>query len=326
RSRRRRSLGQPSATIMLSSMAILFASTSMYMSSLIWNWMSIKNIVWEATTGLYSDTYDGRESHAAFKKAVYGQSVMVTVALGINICIGDAIVWWRACVIWHNNVVTCIGGVGLAMTLILGILGACTTSSIDPDRILFWAGGGNPSTKAAIILSLVMNSAATSLIAYKAWWVVHRSFLKKHLGMDGTKTLVMRILTLLVESGSIYCALLILAIAYTLEPEKTNSPAEVGFGYMGYYFVYGCLVPIVALYPTLIIILVAVNRSALNWGLSLGDERGPFSGREPITASTLVFRHSTVCNSVTTPALSESRLHLGDGQLIRTECEGARED
>ena len=35
--------------------------------------------------------------------------------------IGDAIVWWRACVIWRNKVVYCLGPVFVALTL--GVFG-----------------------------------------------------------------------------------------------------------------------------------------------------------------------------------------------------------
>ena len=38
--------------------------------------------------------------------------------------IGDAIVWWRACVIWRNKVVYCLGPVFVALTL--GVFRYCT--------------------------------------------------------------------------------------------------------------------------------------------------------------------------------------------------------
>ncbi|KAI1796622.1 hypothetical protein LXA43DRAFT_1089698 [Ganoderma leucocontextum] len=44
---------------------------------------------------------------------------MLTIALGINFIIGDAIVWWRACVIWRDTVVYCVGP--LLKAVILGV-------------------------------------------------------------------------------------------------------------------------------------------------------------------------------------------------------------
>ena len=40
------------------------------MFSLIWNWPSTRRPVWEATNGLYSDTYNVYDSLAAFEKVV----------------------------------------------------------------------------------------------------------------------------------------------------------------------------------------------------------------------------------------------------------------
>ncbi|KAI0706674.1 hypothetical protein C8Q76DRAFT_629595, partial [Earliella scabrosa] len=58
---------------------------------------------------------------------------------------------------------------------------------------------------AASVLSLVTNTAATTLIAYKAW--SHRQLVRSHLRVGNKRTRVEKVLALLVESGICYCIL-----------------------------------------------------------------------------------------------------------------------
>ena len=177
----------------------------MYMSSLIWNWISTRRLVWEARNGLFSQAYDPYENVAAFQQEVQVQSILVTVALGINVSIcnhhrgcrdvsncpqvavGDAIVWWRACVIWRSKIIYCIGPIIITITLslcftqclcsvadtlphtpVLGTVGACTNPTEDVDDIMVMFNSRNPLVIAATVLSLTTNVSATFLIAYKA--------------------------------------------------------------------------------------------------------------------------------------------------------------
>ena len=87
----------------------------------------------------------------------------------------------------------------------------------------------NAYSAASSILSVTTNILATSLIAYKAWYVIlvsfgdigfnslleptfnreHRQLVEKHFATAGTKSRVLQALALLIESGSIYSAFIV---------------------------------------------------------------------------------------------------------------------
>ncbi|KAM5536547.1 hypothetical protein V8D89_009824 [Ganoderma adspersum] len=252
---RRRSLADASIRIPLLSTIILYASTSMYMASLVWNWRSMIQIICGANEGIVSDSYDGDASLLAFEKVVFKQSWMATIALGINIILGDAVVWWRACVIWRHRAVYYAGPVLLLLTLAFGLVGALQ-SDVGPMQSLYFMVGDGGFTDAATALSLITNLAATSLIATKAFF--HHRRLKKSLGTSGAKTRVLKVFALFIESGSVYCVILLVVLVYQFNSDTTSLLFDVE-----YYFVYGCLVPLVAIYPTGIVFLTALDWSPL---------------------------------------------------------------
>ena len=111
----------------------------------------------------------------------------------LQFVIGDAIVWWRACVIWQQNlVVVCPGPL-----LILVAIGKSSLSifvferpSSDPPNVCAIVGmvegedipspfelsvliSRNVYGIIPLVLSFSTNVLATSLIAYKAWCVLH---------------------------------------------------------------------------------------------------------------------------------------------------------
>ncbi|PIL36320.1 hypothetical protein GSI_00008 [Ganoderma sinense ZZ0214-1] len=97
---------------------ILYLSTGTYMAALVWNQSSSNRIVTRATSGLFSPSYDGRAGIATFQDAVLAQSWMLTIAAVLNFVVGDAIVWWRAAVIWQHKAVSCVGALLTALTLV----------------------------------------------------------------------------------------------------------------------------------------------------------------------------------------------------------------
>ncbi|KAI0787290.1 hypothetical protein C8Q74DRAFT_595457 [Fomes fomentarius] len=140
------------------------------------------------------------------------QMCMGNVAVMINVTIGDAIVWWRALVIWQWNRVVC----GIGMVLVLATFGMLTytafllTVSKSPSWKYDVLHVTEPReylgvTFAASCLSLCTNIIATSLIAYKAW--THRKLVRSYLSNGSTRQLVEKVLLVLVESGALYCVL-----------------------------------------------------------------------------------------------------------------------
>ncbi|KAI0744358.1 hypothetical protein C8Q80DRAFT_1186463 [Daedaleopsis nitida] len=127
-----------------------------------------------------------------------------------------------------------------------------------------------PNGVATSVLSLVTNITATGLIAYKAWH--HRRMVKQHLSTGSARTRAERTLTLLVESGIVYCILWVFVVAYQVTVDTfwfwVSYPSyilETKYSYnftKGFqYIVEGCLVPLIGLYPTLIILLVSLDKS-----------------------------------------------------------------
>ena len=104
--------------------------------------------------------------------------------------------WWRACVIWRNKIVYCVGL--LLVTFTLGMLysgsfptlfrgSVSSASQADSPNVLVIVGYRStqviPTTAIAILatdniyikaagtVSLTTNALATALIAFKAWYV-----------------------------------------------------------------------------------------------------------------------------------------------------------
>ena len=121
--------------MLLLSTVLLYMSTGTYTAALIWNSSAWNHVVVKATDSFFSQSFDGPREIARFQDLVRRQSWMLTVSTVINVSIsqsmrkarlshltpkfivGDAIVWWRACAIWQNNVVYCIGPLLVTLTL-----------------------------------------------------------------------------------------------------------------------------------------------------------------------------------------------------------------
>ncbi|KAI0687967.1 hypothetical protein C8T65DRAFT_746850 [Cerioporus squamosus] len=221
-----------------------------------------------------------------------------TAALTVNVVIGDAIVWWRAWVLWPDNRV--VRSICVIMILLTTVTGAVDTTDTCRTQAAAAAGDtipapilgfGSVATRgtmfsgdawgiAAAISSLLTNVVATTLIAYRAW--EHRRTIMSYLRGSSRRTQVERTLALLVESGVLYCALWGLIVTYELvfvSPSLTDSEAAFEDGF--YYVMEGCVVPLIGMYPTLIIILCAVDKSAHEKS-PLADDRARNRDASPV--------------------------------------------
>ncbi|KAI0787299.1 hypothetical protein C8Q74DRAFT_1196513, partial [Fomes fomentarius] len=117
------------------------------------------------------------------------------------------IVWWRALVVWQWNRVVC----GIGMVLVLATFGACIVVAVCLFPLICSTIGAFTMNMlwafAASCVSLCTNIIATLLIAYKAW--AHWKFVRSHLSTGSTRQRVEKVLLLLVESGALYCVLLV---------------------------------------------------------------------------------------------------------------------
>ncbi|KAI0752534.1 hypothetical protein C8Q80DRAFT_459599 [Daedaleopsis nitida] len=200
-----------------------------------------------------------------------------TATLTFNVVIGDAVVWWRALVLWkrcpfrrcaYSCLLVCI-------TLIPGAIVTTHGCRASASPVILTSGEGTTTITSgsfyirdtwglvASVFSLLANAVSTSLIAYKAW--DHRKLVRMSLGSGSTRSRVERSLGLLVESGSIYCLLWLFIVVYQACAITLTAPT---FIYRFHFFVEGCLIALIGIYPTLIIILVAMNQSQCEATLS----------------------------------------------------------
>ncbi|KAM5542766.1 hypothetical protein V8D89_003727 [Ganoderma adspersum] len=262
----RKGLSHTFVRILLSSTLLLHGSVALYMAALASHVVSVDRLVAQARAGLLSETFTAAEVKA-FESDVLKQSWMMTIAFMINVLISDSIVWWRVCAVWRNRVVYCMGPLLIALTIAfagkaLWGVDHCLGSCRQP-QFLFTAGvfAGTSAT-----LSLLVNLVATGLIAYKAW--AHWRLLRECLGRGQHKSRVVSALALLVESGAIYCILLIFLIVDEASPALF---AEPGVHQSAFFrtiadYTYACCIYTIAIYPILIIVIVALKWSPLEQG------------------------------------------------------------
>ncbi|ETW80411.1 hypothetical protein HETIRDRAFT_101569 [Heterobasidion irregulare TC 32-1] len=109
-----------------------------------------------------------------------------------------------------------------------------------------------PRGLVAVSWSLTLGSIlwTTSIIAWRAWQ--HRKFIKSQLGEGTARTNAEKILSLLIESGAIYCCIwaVYLAIYYGLRTAM--------------FIPQSILVQLVAIYPLTIIIIVHIRATSPN--------------------------------------------------------------
>ncbi|TRM64695.1 hypothetical protein BD626DRAFT_489612 [Schizophyllum amplum] len=250
--------------------------------------------------------------------------ILSHVACKISLFIGDAIVVWRAWMVWtHSRIVQAI----LASCLISSLAG-CTanfvlmlqqqiggtvypqiggTGTVYPQigGTVYPQIGGTvypQSYNLILILPLLAtNVCTTGLIGLKAWLhqrETHRAISGRetHKAISGRNASpALRILLLLCESGIVYCVLwtALGAVYATLDGEDTTSVAAATFLYAA---------PTLAgIYPTVIIIVATARASGLrrnaggvgvcvSGGISGADWSGPQFSSDRFEMSAIEFR------------------------------------
>ncbi|KAM5538522.1 hypothetical protein V8D89_007855 [Ganoderma adspersum] len=255
--------------LILASTLMLYASTVAYWASIIANAISAFHLLEDAAGGILDPSHLSQVTR--YHSLVMTQSIVATTSLAVNMILGDAIVWWRAYILWRTRSVLGLGCVLVGMALALGIAGAvCNTFIAEPHPTLSLLYSDTLGAAFAF-MSLLTNILATALIAVKAWQ--HKQLLLAYIGKDGSPE-VMRAFLLLVESGTLYSVLwIIVAIYQALSLQYPDNEFVDRFS----FFAYGCLTPVIAIYPTAIIFLVALNRSHLEGGFAADLSTAPVS-------------------------------------------------
>ncbi|KAF8151146.1 hypothetical protein K438DRAFT_434525 [Mycena galopus ATCC 62051] len=165
----------------------------------------------------------------------------------------DAIVVWRAWILWQDSIRIKIL---LSLCICVSLVGITTDMSFLG---LYLCGNNNflptgPRTLALILPLMFTNIVATILFGIKSW--IYRVRIKEFLGVPkNRRTNVERILVILTESGGIYCLFWVPQLFVSL---TSTSPDN-----LGYKIVANMLPQLSAIYPVIIVLLVAMEKTHL---------------------------------------------------------------
>ncbi|KAJ7643684.1 hypothetical protein FB45DRAFT_895745 [Roridomyces roridus] len=188
----------------------------------------------------------------------------------INYFMSDVIVVWRAWVLWQEN-----GRVKILLTFCILLSFAGVTADMTVIGLYLFGNPKflptGPKRLALIIPLMITNFVATVLFGVKAWQ--YRQQIKEFLGVPkDRRTNVERILVLLTESGGIYCLIWIPQLfIYLSSTNPTN---------LGYIIVVNMLPQLSAIYPVIIVLLVALERTQLGSDFSLATSSDKTSAQD----------------------------------------------
>ncbi|THU77532.1 hypothetical protein K435DRAFT_786661 [Dendrothele bispora CBS 962.96] len=157
-------------------------------------------------------------------------------------------------------------------------------------------GHGPPTYLLTNLPLVVTNVVATLLIAYKAW-IHYRQIVLNLESIGSTPSKVHKILLLLVESGAIYCVIM---IAYMVITALPNLDLEV------YEMAVTVIPSIAGIYPVLIILIAHFEKD---------ESRGPSKSISTLEFAKHIPSHSTSFSSSLIPSSMGSRISGG----IRTK-------
>ncbi|VDB96626.1 unnamed protein product [Peniophora sp. CBMAI 1063] len=258
------------------------------------------------------------------------------VLLSMNIVMSDAIVLWRVVVLWEKGrrpdvVITAIAMLGL--TIALTITNLVSILKVDQSKLqnMFTPNyfaeslttgiqSGDFFGLLALAASLGSNIVATCLVGNKAWR--YRRQIVERFRHGVSRTMAERVVGLLVESGALYCVVWVLYIIANLAPIPTDGVP--GLHLVDHLNV--ALAQLTSIYPTLIIILVALERSYCDrhciHDLPLCDSAQPVS----VTIALNVARSASSSDirrmeSSQIPGASYSRVNLQETESEKPEIE-----
>ncbi|KAI5889533.1 uncharacterized protein SCHCODRAFT_01357952 [Schizophyllum commune H4-8] len=176
-------------------------------------------------------------------------NIVTDVFPRFNFVLSDAIVAWRAWVLWPDNR-------WVKSSLILCVIGSLAGVTVDCVWTAQDVMGENSVRLRALMVTmplLLTNVVATALVAAKVWY--YRREIKSVIGSWRKTSQVEKVLVLLLESGCVYCLIWVVRLSIDLA-------SGTGKTIHGYSIIGGTYHSIAGIYPTLIVIAVACQRSA----------------------------------------------------------------
>ncbi|KZV66942.1 hypothetical protein PENSPDRAFT_654464 [Peniophora sp. CONT] len=197
--------------------------------------------------------------------------------LMLDVVMSDAIVLWRMCVVWERRrSVLAFAALLLTATLALNLayivqrLAPSSTADLfkysnsrkDHETLAPTDYYGNTIFGiAAAFMSLASNACATALVGLKAWWL--RRHVSKYLGPENRRTVVQRVLLLLIDSGVVYTAVWMLYCISLYRQITSQAPLPQYTPAVSAADHLNAAIPqITTIYPLIIFIFVALDKIA----------------------------------------------------------------
>ncbi|KAI0275439.1 hypothetical protein BC834DRAFT_49889 [Gloeopeniophorella convolvens] len=207
-------------------------------------------------TLLYFFSFSSVQSTRVSASAERGVFVKGAASL-INILLSDAVVMWRAWVIWsRSRTVLAISGALSLTTLAVGIVnlrfgkGIGSSGSLG-DTLLDTNEIATLTALFLSVLSLVSNLWSFGLIAWKAWY--HRRRIRHLLSLGTKQQTVGQALALLLESGALYSLLWMLLLLSNVFPLEAANNVNSVFS--------NIIVHVSGIYPTVILVIVCIRKN-----------------------------------------------------------------
>ncbi|KAJ6528619.1 hypothetical protein DFH09DRAFT_1185765 [Mycena vulgaris] len=236
----------------------------------------------------------------------------ISQAIMNNICVmlGDMVVCWRVYAVYGRSKSVLYTALGFLSALFSALL-LCNLTQIGiayPSVVHLrkLAPAELYIDIVTLILSALVNIWATSMIAYRAWEC--RRQIRHYLSGTSNRTYAESILALFAESGAIYTALWILKniiIIPKIEPTAYTDYASV------------LMYQLTGMYPTLIIILVALHNSHLETQFtSYGEATTHGAGPNIVFAKPSEISSGTVSSKLTGSTTEPGSKHGKTSELV----------
>ncbi|KZV60388.1 hypothetical protein PENSPDRAFT_694313 [Peniophora sp. CONT] len=198
------------------------------------------------------------------------------VLFAINVVASDIIVLWRMCVVWDNSRPAIIFGVLLAvMSLALNVANLIAEGSNiivhlgveDPFDFTEYSPAYDTTALGFFsgFASLASNLCATCIVGWKAW--LHRRQLAEFARFNNRRTLAVRVMELLVESGIVYTTIWALYCSSFFDWITYYPTSDPGFAQCfivcwisAVEYLDLTMIQITCIYPLAIFLLVALDK------------------------------------------------------------------
>ncbi|VDB91824.1 unnamed protein product [Peniophora sp. CBMAI 1063] len=209
-------------------------------------------------------TLSGEEKNAI-------QLLVPFTLLSFNVLLSDAIVLWRMCVLSNQHRVA--RGISILLLVSTAVVSAKTVIRESSMVTVSSRGSGEtlnfndfPFGTAVLGLSLATNVVATAVIGWRAWR--YRRDVSAYMAAFRHRSIVEKIMVLLVESGCVYC---IIWVLYTIDSVgirhvQETQPQDMGeslFGAGNPTWLSRIMPQLTGIYPTIIIVIVTLEQSYL---------------------------------------------------------------